>query len=44
MDLNHFDIDWELLAGVTLVSTAGIFIGMALEKKIPAHQLKVAFG
>ena len=37
-------IDWLFLAKVTVFAIAGIFIGMALSKKINGSGLKPAFG
>jgi uncharacterized protein len=37
-------IDWTLLAVVSAVATAGIFIGVYLSKKIDGAKLKPAFG
>ena len=43
-DLGHFAIDWRLLLTVTAIAIAGIFIGGAIAKKIPAEKLKKGFG
>ena len=37
-------IDWEFLSKVTAFAIVGIFIGMALSKKIDGSKLKPAFG
>jgi uncharacterized protein len=37
-------IDWEFLLTITGIATVGIFIGMALSKKIDGNKLKPAFG
>jgi uncharacterized membrane protein YfcA len=37
-------LDWTLLLGVTAFAILGIFIGMALSKKIDGKKLKPAFG
>lgn len=37
-------IDWKLLGSFTGFAVAGIFIGIALSKKIPNEKLKKAFG
>lgn len=37
-------MDWLLLAGVTAFAIVGIFIGMALSKRIDGKKLKPAFG
>jgi len=37
-------MDWMLLLGVTAFAIVGIFIGMALSKKIDGKKLKPAFG
>ena len=37
-------IDWSLLSTVTSLAIVGIFIGMALSKKIDGEKLKPAFG
>ena len=43
-DLGHFSIDWAFLLKITLVAIAGIFIGTALNKRIPGEDLKKGFG
>jgi len=43
-DLSHIDINWKFLASISLIAVAGIFIGGAFAKKIPAQKLKKAFG
>jgi len=43
-DLGHIDIDWKFLIIISLIAVAGIFIGGAFAKKIPAQKLKKAFG
>lgn len=37
-------INWSLLGTFTLLSAAGIFIGILLSKKVPGEKLKSAFG
>ncbi|HUH25189.1 MAG TPA: hypothetical protein VLY87_01050, partial [Flavobacterium sp.] len=37
-------IDWMFLSKVTVFAVVGIFIGMALSKKINGAKLKPAFG
>lgn len=37
-------INWPLLGTFTLLSVAGIFIGILLSKKIPGDKLKTSFG
>lgn len=37
-------IDWTLLGSFTAFAVVGIFIGIALSKKIPSDKLKKAFG
>jgi uncharacterized protein len=37
-------MDWSLLFGVTAFAIVGIFVGMALSKKIDGKKLKPAFG
>ncbi|NRD19544.1 sulfite exporter TauE/SafE family protein [Winogradskyella eckloniae] len=43
-DLNTLNIDWKFLLTFTAISIAGIFIGLAISKKISAKGLKSAFG
>ncbi|HET7899237.1 MAG TPA: sulfite exporter TauE/SafE family protein [Flavisolibacter sp.] len=43
-DIGHFSIDWLFLFKVTAIAIAGIFIGGAMGKKIPATNLKKGFG
>lgn len=43
-DIGQFAIDWRLLSTITGIALIGIFIGIALSKKIPAAQLKKGFG
>lgn len=43
-DTGHHNIDWGLLIVVTLISIAGIAVGLLLSKKINGNQLKKAFG
>lgn len=43
-DIGQYDTDWKLLAIVTAISVAGIFIGGQLGKKIPGSSLKKGFG
>ncbi|HET7897570.1 MAG TPA: sulfite exporter TauE/SafE family protein, partial [Flavisolibacter sp.] len=43
-DIGHFTIDWFFLFKVTAIAIAGIFIGGAMSKKIPATNLKKGFG
>lgn len=43
-DLGHFNLNWTLLIRVTAIAIAGIFIGGAIAKKIPAENLKKGFG
>lgn len=43
-DLSHIDINWNFLLSISLIAVAGIFIGGAFAKKIPAQKLKKAFG
>ena len=37
-------IDWMFLGSFTLLSIAGIFLGIYLSKFIPGHKLKKSFG
>ncbi|MCO6497856.1 MAG: sulfite exporter TauE/SafE family protein [Chitinophagaceae bacterium] len=41
---NLLNFDWKLLLSVTAFTIAGIFIGIALSKKISGAKLKPAFG
>ena len=43
-DISHYDMDWKLLSIVTAVAIVGLFIGNALNKKIPGERLKKWFG
>lgn len=43
-DLKTLTIDWKFLLTFTAISILGIFIGLALSKKISAKQLKKGFG
>ncbi len=43
-DLAHYAIDWKMLLIVTTAAICGIFIGNALNKKIPGENLKKWFG
>lgn len=43
-DLGHFEMDWKLLAIVTLIAIGGIFVGGWLGKKIHGDKLKKGFG
>lgn len=41
---NNIPIDWNLLLRFTLAAIVGVFIGLALSKKIAAGKLKKGFG
>ena len=43
-DLTHYKMDWQLLIIVTIAAVIGIFIGNAINKKIPGERLKKWFG
>ncbi|MFD1016131.1 sulfite exporter TauE/SafE family protein [Winogradskyella rapida] len=43
-DLKTLSIDWKFLITFTTISIVGIFIGLALSKKISAKKLKRGFG
>ncbi|MFC0603930.1 sulfite exporter TauE/SafE family protein [Winogradskyella pulchriflava] len=43
-DIKTLDIDWPFLLTFTFISIFGIFIGLALSKKISAIRLKKGFG
>jgi uncharacterized membrane protein YfcA len=43
-DLKTINIDWQFLITFTLISIIGIFIGLALSKKISPKGLKKGFG
>jgi hypothetical protein len=43
-DLSHYTMDWKLLLFVTGAAVIGIFIGSALNKKVPGEKLKKWFG
>ena len=42
--LKQFDYDWKLLLTFTILSIAGLFIGIRLSNKIPGLRLKQVFG
>lgn len=43
-DVGQFRFDWFMLLSITGVALAGIFIGIALSKKVEGSQLKKGFG
>lgn len=43
-DLSHYTIRWPLLFTLTAIAIAGIFIGMAIGKKVRPQHLKKWFG
>ena len=43
-DIKTLNIDWQFLLTFTIISIFGIFIGLALSKKISAQGLKKGFG
>jgi uncharacterized membrane protein YfcA len=43
-DLTHYKMDWKLLLIVTGAAIAGIFIGNAINKKVPGERLRKWFG
>lgn len=43
-DLSHYHLDWVLLASITSLAIAGIFIGNRMSRKVDGDQLKKAFG
>lgn len=43
-DLGHFAINWAFMVKITLIASAGIFIGGAIGKKVDGEKLKKAFG
>ncbi|HEX6846628.1 MAG TPA: sulfite exporter TauE/SafE family protein [Chitinophagaceae bacterium] len=43
-DLSHYDMDWKLLMIVTAAAVLGIFIGNAINKKMPGERLQKWFG
>jgi hypothetical protein len=43
-DLSHTAINWPLLGIITLLATAGIFIGHQLSKKVDGDKLQKGFG
>lgn len=43
-DIGHFQINWVFLLTIAAISTAGIFIGGAINKKINGANLKKGFG
>lgn len=43
-DLSQYQLDWTLLASVTALAIAGIFVGNRFSRNIDGYQLKRAFG
>ncbi|MEO8885113.1 MAG: sulfite exporter TauE/SafE family protein [Mucilaginibacter sp.] len=43
-DIGHFSINWLFLIKITVIATAGIFIGGAISKKVNGSKLKKGFG
>ena len=43
-DIGHFKINWLFLLTISVIATAGIFIGGAINKKINSANLKKGFG
>ncbi len=43
-DLANYAINWDLLLPFTAIAISGIFIGIAISKKISGERLKPAFG
>jgi uncharacterized protein len=43
-DLGHTIINWKLLATVTGIAIAGMFVGFAISKKVHGEKLKTGFG
>lgn len=43
-DLGHIYIKWDFLLGVAAIAISGIFVGVALAKKVPGGKLKKGFG
>jgi uncharacterized membrane protein YfcA len=43
-DLGYFKIDWFFLTKITLIATAGIFLGGLVSKKVKGEKLKKVFG
>jgi uncharacterized protein len=43
-DLSHYHLNWVLLASITSLAIAGIFIGNRMSRKVDGDQLKKAFG
>jgi uncharacterized membrane protein YfcA len=44
MDLDHFNIDWQMLSTIAVISGLGIFGGVSLGKRIAGPTLRSAFG
>lgn len=44
MDLDHFNIDWQMLSTIAVISGLGIFGGISLGKRIAGPALRSAFG
>ncbi len=42
--LTHFNPDWKFLTGITCFSILGIFIGVAISRKVDGQKLKPVFG
>lgn len=43
-DISHYELDWTLLATITGLAIAGIFIGNILSRKVDSDKLKKSFG
>lgn len=43
-DLLNYDMEWRFLLTLTALAIGGIFIGHKLQKRIPANELRKAFG
>lgn len=43
-DVTRLNIDWTMLAIITVLAIIGIFVGNVMSRKIPGQKLKVGFG
>lgn len=43
-DLGHFNIQWNMLIGITAIAVCGMYIGIHFSKKVDSAWLKKAFG
>lgn len=44
MDLNHTQLDWKFLIGITIIASIGVIIGLIIGRKMSGARLKIVFG